>query len=76
MNANPLMMLTQVARSGGNPMEMLQMMAQQSNPQAAQLLRMVNGKTPEQTRMMVMNMCHERGTTPQDIAKSLGLPLR
>lgn len=76
MNTNPVMMLANLARSGGNPMYLLQQMAQQSNPQAAQVMRLMSGKTPQQTRSMVEQMCRERGTSMEEMARSLGLPMR
>ena len=69
---NPLMMLLQAARTGGNPMQMLRQMAAQ-NPAAAQAMNIVNGKTPQQLQQIAMNMCRERGTTPEAIARQLGL---
>ena len=42
---NPLMMLVQTMRGGGDPMQLLQKMAGQ-NPQVAQALKMIQGKNP------------------------------
>ena len=53
-------------------MQMLQRMAAQ-NPQAAQAINMIHGKTPQQLQQIATNMARERGTTPQEIARSLGL---
>lgn len=47
-----------------------------SNPRARQFLQMFQGKTNQEKEQMVRNMCKERGTTPEDLARSLGLPLR
>lgn len=47
-----------------------------SNPRARQFLQMFQNKTPQEKEQMVRNMCKERGTTPEDLARSLGLPLR
>lgn len=69
---NLLMMLMQAARNGGNLMGMLQQMAGQ-NPAAAQAVKMLQGKSPEQIRSMVQNMCRERGTTPEQVARQMGL---
>lgn len=41
---NPMTAMLQMARNGGNPMQMLQQMAGQ-NPQAAQAMRLIQGKT-------------------------------
>ena len=72
MLSNPIFQLASLARDGGNAMQMLQRMAAQ-NPQAAQAINMIKGKTPQQLQQIATNMAKERGTTPQDIARSLGL---
>lgn len=72
MNNNPLFQLANTARNGGNAMQMLQRMAAQ-NPQAAQAINMIRGKTPQQLQQIATNMAQEIGTTPQEIARSLGL---
>lgn len=72
MMSNPIFQLANIARNGGNAMQMLQRMAAQ-NPQAAQAINMIHGKTPQQLQQIATNMARERGTTPQEIARSLGL---
>ena len=72
MQNNPLFQLANMARNGGNAMQMLQRMAAQ-NPQAAQAINMIQGKTPQQLQQIATNMAQEIGTTPQEIARSLGL---
>ena len=72
MMSNPIFQLANIARNGGNAMQMLQRMAAQ-NPQAAQAISMIQGKTPQQLQQIATNMARERGTTPQEIARSLGL---
>lgn len=44
-----------------------------NNPRARQFLQMFQNKTPQEKEQMVRNMCKERGTTPEDLARSLGL---
>ena len=52
-----MMAMLQMARNGGNPMQMLQQMAGQ-NPQAAQAMRLIQGKNPQQLRQTAENkMC-------------------
>ena len=70
--SNPFFQLANMARNGGNAMQMLQRMAAQ-NPQAAQAINMIQGKTPQQLKQIATNMAQEIGTTPQEIARSLGL---
>lgn len=75
MNMNPVMALMNMVRSGGNPMVFMQQMAR-SNPQAAQAMNLINGKSQAQIRNIVENMCRERGTTVEQVARSIGLPMR
>ena len=56
-------------------MALLQQMAVQ-NPQAAQVMQMMRGKTPQQMEQIARNMAKERGTSVEDIARQLGLPFR
>ena len=72
MMSNPIFQLANIARNGGNAIQMLQRMAAQ-NPQAAQVINMIQGKTPQQLQQIATNMAQEIGTTPQEIARSLGL---
>ena len=65
------MILNQVM-GGMNPVEALQK-AGMMNPQIATALNVLNGKTPQQIQTIAENMCRERGTTPQEVARSLGL---
>ena len=75
MMNNPIMALVNAARSGGNPMQLMQQMAMQ-DPRIAQAQQMIQGKSPPQLRMMAENMARERGTTVQDVARGLGLNIR
>lgn len=68
------MQLMNMVRNGGNPMQMLQQLAGR-NPQAAQVLRMVQGKTPQQLRSMAENMCRERGVSIEQVAQQLGIQI-
>ena len=69
---NPVLMIAQLARTGGDPMQMVRQMAGQ-DPRMRAFLQMVNGKDPQQLRQMAENMCRERGTTVEDVARQLGL---
>lgn len=69
---NPIMVLVNAARSGGNPMQLMQQMAMQ-DPRIAQAQQMIQGKSPQQLRQMAENMARERGTTVQDVARGLGI---
>lgn len=71
---NPLMAIMQAARSGGNPMALLQNMAR-TNPQAAQAMKLIEGKNPQQLQQIATNMAKERGVSVNDIARQLGISL-
>lgn len=73
MVTDPLAVLLNVARGGGNPMTVIQQMAGQNNPLMSQAAKMMQGKNPQQIQSMVMNMCKERGVSVEQIAQSLGL---
>ena len=67
-----LRQMVQLAMSGGNPMNMLQQMG---DPRAMQALNMLQGKSPAQLQQMAMNMAKERGTTVEEVARSLGIQI-
>lgn len=69
---NPLMQLVSMTRQGGNPMQMIQQMAK-NNPQAAQAMRIMQGKSPEQLRQIATNMARERGMTVEQVMQQLGI---
>ncbi len=69
---NPIMAMINMARSGGNPMALIQQMAG-SNPQVAQMMNMVRGKNPQQLKSMAENMAKERGTSLEAVTQQLGL---
>ena len=72
MMNNPLIILLNNVKNGGNPAQLMLQMAQ-TDPRMAQAVNMMKGKRPADLRKMAENMCRERGTTPQMIMRSLGL---
>ncbi len=66
---NPMMMLIQAARGGGNPMDILSNMS--GNPMIAQGMKLIQGKSPEQLEQLARNMAKERGTTPEQIIEQI-----
>lgn len=72
MTNNPMAGLVNFALNGGNPMTLIQQMAEQ-NPKMRQALSMIQGKTPEQLKQMAENMAKERGMTVEQVAKNIGL---
>lgn len=71
---NPAFQMINAMRRGANPAAVIQQMASR-DPAVRQLMQMINGKNPDQLRQMAENMARERGTTVQDVAKSLGINL-
>lgn len=61
-----------MARGGGNPMQMLQQMAG-SNPQIGQVMRIIDGKSPQQLEQVARNMAKERGIDLDQMARQMGL---
>ena len=59
-------------RSGANPVYAMQQMAGR-DPQIAQAMKIVNGKSSEELRQIAQNMAKERGTSVEQIAKQLGI---
>lgn len=74
MMNNSVMQLMNMVRNGGNPMQLLQQMAGR-NPQAAQVLQMMRSKNSQQLRSMAENMCRERGTSIEQVARQLGIQI-
>ena len=69
---NPMMALMNAARSGGNPM---QQMARQ-DPQIRNMMKLIEGKSPQQLRQTAENMAKQRGTSVEEIARQLGIPMK
>lgn len=69
---NPIMMLLNIARSGGNPMAAMQQMAQ-SNPQMRQAVQMMQGKSPAELQQMAQNIAKERGIDLNDFLRQMGI---
>lgn len=69
---NPLFMMASALKNGRNPITIMQSIAMQ-DPQAAQFMRMVQGKSPAQLRQMADNVAANNGTTVEEVARRLGL---
>lgn len=69
---NPVLALVQAMQKGQNPMALMQSMAQQ-NPQVAQALQMMQGKSPQQLREMAQNMAQERGVDLNQMLRQMGI---
>lgn len=71
---NPIQQIMQLLQAGRNPNAVIETVIQ-SNPQANQVMQMLRGKSSRQLEQMVRNMCKERGITPEDFARSLGITI-
>ena len=71
---NPMMSMLQMAMGGMSPMQYLQQRMGQ-NPQIAQAMNLIQGKTPEQLHEIADNMAKQRGTTVEEIARQYWLPI-
>ena len=69
---NPVLALVQAMHKGRNPMALMQTMAQQ-NPQVAQALQMMQGKSPQQLQSMAQNMARERGVDLNQMLRQMGI---
>ena len=69
---NPIAMLVQAMNNGGNPMALMQQMAMQ-NPQIAQAMALMQGKSPQQLETIVRNMAGERGIDLNEMIRQLGI---
>ena len=69
---DPVMMLVQAMQRGGNPMALMQQMAG-SNPQVAQAMQLIQGRSPQQLQMMTQNMAKERGIDINQMLRDLGI---
>lgn len=71
---NPFMQIMGLLKAGKNPNAILQTMAM-NDPQVRQVMQLMNGKSPAQLEQMARNMAKERGTTIEDIARSMGIQI-
>lgn len=70
--AEQVMQIIRLYKSGGNPMQILSQMAQ-SNPQMGQAMKMLEGKNPQQIQQMVQTMADQNGVDLNALAKQFGL---
>ena len=69
---NPMAQVMQMLQGGQNPATVLDMLSGVS-PQVRQVKDIMRGKSPAELEQMARNMARERGTTIEDIARSLGI---
>ena len=71
---NPMAQVMQMLQGGQNPATVLDMLSGVS-PQVRQVKDIMRGKSPAELEQMARNMAKERGTTIEDIARSLGIQI-
>lgn len=72
--AETIMQIIKVYKGGGNPLALMAQMAN-TNPEMAQAMQMVDGKSPQQIKQMVQNMANEQGIDLKQLAQQYGLQL-
>ena len=68
--SNPMQLIMTAMRNGADPRQIIAQMAR-NNPQMAQAAQMIGGKSDAELRKIAMNMCKERGTSPETVVQSL-----
>lgn len=71
---NPVLSIIGAVRSGKSPVAVLEQLAM-SDPRVNQAKQMISGKSEQELYQMVSNMCRERGTTPEELARSIGFTI-
>lgn len=71
---NPMISVVNLIRSGKSPVSVLEQLAM-SDPRVNQARQMLSGKSERELYQMVSNMCRERGTTPEELARSIGITI-
>ncbi len=71
---NPFALVMQAMRNGATPAQFVAQMASQ-NPVIAQVQSVIRGKTPQQLNATLNDLCRQNGTTPEALARQLGLPI-
>ena len=72
--SNPMAQIMQMMQGGQNPAAILDMLSG-VNPQVRQVRDMIRGKSSMELEQMARNMARERGTTIEDIARSMGIQI-
>lgn len=69
---NPLAQLAQIAKQGQSIYPALMQMSR-GDPRMMQAMQMMQGRSPDQMRQMVLNMARERGIDLNQMAQMYGL---
>lgn len=71
---NPVFMLAQIMKSGGNPQKLIQQMIS-TNPQTKGILDMMQANNSQGLKEMAMNLSKQSGISIEDMANQLGLDM-
>lgn len=74
MQNNPFTLVMQAMKRGATPAQFVAQMASQ-NPVIAKVESVMRGKTPQQLNATLNDLCRQNGTTPEALARQLGLPI-
>lgn len=74
MSIDPKGIIRSFARNA-NPMRLLSNLARR-NPIVSQAMQMINGQTEEQMECIVRNVAHQRGVDLDELAEQAGIRLR
>ena len=69
---NNFAQLVSIVKNGGNPIPMIQQMAQ-TNPKAALAMQYIQGKNSQQLQQTAINMVKGQGLTVEQIMRQMGL---
>ena len=69
---DPVRIILSQMQKGVNPTALLSIMSR-DNPQVAQVLRITQGKSPEELRQYAQNLARDRGIDLEDFVRSLGI---
>lgn len=73
MSNNPIMMLVNMMKNGGNPQALVQQMMGQ-NKEFSNIVNSLNGKDQSQVNQMIANAAKEKNVNLKDLADQLGMP--
>lgn len=74
MQTNPIVMLIQAMRNGGDPMQMIQSMAG-GDPRVQQALQMARGKDAHQLQQIAQTIATNNGVDLRQMINSMGLKM-
>ena len=74
MTNNPMMLAVEQMKRGMNPNAVLSQIAR-SNPQATNMMKILNGKSEAELRQFAQNLAKERGVDLDNLMRSMGITI-